>query len=167
MTFGLIVLEFGRKNKKEIIIKLVQQSKALKSIGKLFNRYYWLGAVHKKCRHLRGGGATIFQPILLKNYWHGGEGCQKSGKIADIVYGWSLLWCSQCKPQRWIVWDAFQLTSQDGYKNSDNADCMITVDDCRRLTDRLETKDLEATILQQAVSLPTPSIFYSRDLCIN
>ena len=29
----LIILQFGRKNKKEIIIKLVQQSKALKSIG--------------------------------------------------------------------------------------------------------------------------------------
>jgi hypothetical protein len=36
----LIVLEFGRKSKTEIIIKLVQQSKALKSIGKLFYRYY-------------------------------------------------------------------------------------------------------------------------------
>ena len=58
--------------------------------------------------------------------------------------------------------DAFQLTSQDGYKNSDNADCMLTVDDSQRLTDRLETKDLEATIVQQAVSLPKPSIFYSR-----
>ena len=34
------MVEFRRKNKTEIIIKLVQQSKALKSIGKLFDRYY-------------------------------------------------------------------------------------------------------------------------------
>ena len=37
----LIILQFGRKNKKEIIIKLVQQSKALKSTGKLFDRHYY------------------------------------------------------------------------------------------------------------------------------
>ena len=41
MTFGLIVLEFGRKNKKEIIIKLVQQSKALKSIGSFLKRQFY------------------------------------------------------------------------------------------------------------------------------
>ena len=90
--------EFGRKNITEIIIKLVQQSKELKSIGKVFDRYYCLGTVHKKCWQLGGGvGSTICQNcqrIVLKNWQNGGEGCQKSGKIADIVYGWSLLWCS-------------------------------------------------------------------------
>ena len=40
MTFGLIVLEFVGKNKKEIIIKLVQQSKALKSIGVFYRQFY-------------------------------------------------------------------------------------------------------------------------------
>ena len=28
--------------------------------------------------------------IVLKNYRHWGGVCQKSGKIADVVYGWSL-----------------------------------------------------------------------------
>ena len=27
---------------------------------------------------------------VLKNCQHGGRGCQRSGKIADFVYGWSL-----------------------------------------------------------------------------
>ena len=39
----------------------------------------------------RGEGSKIqnCQRIVLKNCQHGGGGCQKSGKIADIVYGWS------------------------------------------------------------------------------
>ena len=31
------------------------------------------------------------QRIVLKNCWHGGVGCQKSGKIANIIYGWFLI----------------------------------------------------------------------------
>ena len=41
----------------------------------------------------KGEGSKIgqnCQRIVLKNFQHGGGGCQKSGKIVDVVYGWSL-----------------------------------------------------------------------------
>ena len=51
--------------------------------------------VHKRRPKLGGGqGSKIVQNcrrIVLKNCRHGGGGCQKSGKIADVVYGWSLI----------------------------------------------------------------------------
>ena len=40
-----------------------------------------------------GEGSKIGQNcrrIVLKNCRHGGGGCQKSGKMADVVYGWPL-----------------------------------------------------------------------------
>ena len=53
-----------------------------------------LGAVHKRCRQLGGEeGSKIDQNclrIVLKNCRHGGGRCQKSRKIAYVVYGWSL-----------------------------------------------------------------------------
>ena len=42
----------------------------------------------------RGEGSEIGQNcrrIVLKICRLGGGGCQKSGKIADVVYGWSLI----------------------------------------------------------------------------
>ena len=52
------------------------------------------GAVHKRRRQLGGGkGSKIGQncrQIVLKNCRHEGGGYQTSGKIADVVYGWSL-----------------------------------------------------------------------------
>ena len=52
------------------------------------------GAIHKWRRSLVGGevskiGQNCWQ-IVLKKRWILGRGCQKSGKIADIVYGWPL-----------------------------------------------------------------------------
>ena len=52
------------------------------------------GAIHKWRRSLVGGevskiGQNCWQ-IVLKKLWILGRGCQKSGKIADIVYGWPL-----------------------------------------------------------------------------
>ena len=48
------------------------------------------GAVHKIRRQWRGGRGqkfvNIYQRIGVKNCRHGGGGCQKSGKIADIFY---------------------------------------------------------------------------------
>ena len=53
------------------------------------------GVVHKRRRQLGvGKGSKIGQNcrrIVLKNCQHGGGGCQNSWKIADVVYGWSLL----------------------------------------------------------------------------
>ena len=42
--------------------------------------------------------------IVLKSCWHGGGGCQKSGKIADVVYAWSLVGylCLQSKPSLYV-----------------------------------------------------------------
>ena len=56
---------------------------------------FLLGAVHKRRRQLvgRGRGAKISQNcrrIVLKNCRYGRGGCQKSGKVVDIVYEWSL-----------------------------------------------------------------------------
>ena len=52
-----------------------------------------LVAVHKRRRQLGGGkGSKIGQNcrrIVLKNCRKERGGCQKSGKIVDVVYGWS------------------------------------------------------------------------------
>ena len=54
-----------------------------------------LGTVHKRRRQWGGGeGSKIGQNcrrIVLKNCQHGGGGCQKFGKNADVIYGWSLM----------------------------------------------------------------------------
>ena len=49
-----------------------------------------LGFIHKQYPQLGGSkSGQNCQRIVLKNCWHGGGGYQKSGKNADIVYGWS------------------------------------------------------------------------------
>ena len=47
-----------------------------------------------------GGKGQKLVKIVLKNCRHEGGRCQQSGKIADVVYGWSLnsmLICDQLK----------------------------------------------------------------------
>ena len=56
-----------------------------------------LGAFHKKRRQLEGARNVKlvkirFVRIVQKICRNGEEGCKKSGKNADVVYGSSLLW---------------------------------------------------------------------------
>ena len=51
------------------------------------------GAIHKQHRQLGWEGVKNWSKLSTdstKNCRHEEGGCQKSGKIADIVYGWSL-----------------------------------------------------------------------------
>ena len=59
-------MEFGRKNKKEIIIKLVQQSKALKSIGK-FEKDEFTDVFVLCCRYLTSSDFDVGEGTLKKS----------------------------------------------------------------------------------------------------
>ena len=60
----------------------------------LFSRRYFYNNSSSKReleKHKGSKNSQNYQRIVLKNCWHGGVGCQKSGKIANIIYGWFLI----------------------------------------------------------------------------